>query len=232
MSPEMLYQICLKRALNYAHDRQSAEAAANGATANIWLIPDKPADAHADERIWRYWARFYTREAYERENMLRDQRLVVEECEFENDLAPVWEREPDASYLEMVAESTNLRAIEAHIEGKETEQELVSLMAGTVTPVQGRIMMMFMQGYAAEEIAEVLGTSRKYIYDAATAARRRIREANPDIPEIYAEYLMKKAPIHYYRRRYKYVGRPDSNLERRLRTGEASLSGRVQSTRL
>jgi DNA-directed RNA polymerase specialized sigma24 family protein len=232
MSPEMLYQICLNRALRFAHDHQSAEAAANGATANIWLIPNKPADAHIDERIWRYWARFYTREAYERENMLRDQRLVVEECEFENDLAPVWEREPDASYLEMIAESTNPRAIEAHIEGKETEQELLSLMAGVVTPTQGRIMMMFIQGFTVKEIAETLGTGCKYIYDAATAARRRIREANPDVPETYAEYLMKKAPIHYYRRKYKHVGRPDSNLERRLRTGEASLAGRVQSTRL
>ena len=232
MSPETLYQICLARARMFAHDLQSAEAAANGAAANIWMIPDKPADAHEDERIWRYWARFYTREAYQRENMLRDQRLVIEECEFENNLHSTWEKEPDASYLEMLPESTAQRAVETIIEARETERELIHLIANTVTPTQGRILLLFMQGYSADEIAETLGTGRKYVYDAATLARRRIREANPDIPETYAEYLKLKAPIHTYRNTHRTTVFKDTKLEWRLQTGDAKLSGRSPSKHL
>jgi DNA-directed RNA polymerase specialized sigma24 family protein len=227
MSPEQLYKICLIRAKMFAHDDQSAEAAANGAAAHIWCLKKKPADAHKDERIWRFWARKYTGGSYRNEYTRRDQRLLVEETDIENDTSPsLHNMEPDDGYLDLMTESTAIRDIERIIEARETEKELLSLITETVTQGQGKILLYLAQGYSADEIAEILGTSRRYVYNAASRARERLRKANPDIPETYAEYLLHKAPKHDYRERHPST-RCETNLEWRLRKNTATLQGRA-----
>jgi hypothetical protein len=232
MTPERLYEICLFFGSKIAHDRQSAEAAANYAAAEIWMIPNKPADAHDDERaggegIWWYWARYYVGNLYDKEHFRRDMRLLVDEC----DATPTeWDpqNKDDSDYIEQLAgRGDQRRPVELRVEARETKDELYAMIQGDLlTPAQHKAIVMAWQGLSPEEIGEANGYSRKHAHDLLTGARNRLRERCPDIGDLYQEYLLKKRPIHKYRNQFASYRDPDTTLAYNLRKGVVSLHGR------
>lgn len=231
MSPERLYEICLRYARRVAHDQQAAEATANYAAAEIWFIENKPADAHqdevtGDEGIWHYWARYYTAGHYSKEFKRRDQRILVEEA----DATPTdWDpfNKDDADYIEMLAGmGQSDREVERGVEFRETKDELYRMIDGDLlTPAQHKAMIMTFEGLSPEEIAEVNGYSVKHAYDLQSAARIRIRATHPDIGDGYGEYLLQKRPIHAYRNKFKSWRDPETTLAYNLRKGISRLDG-------